>query len=143
MNTTYYAKFDRANNGIGVTFRDIPEAITCGFSESEAMEMAVNALELVLAIRAGEGKPLPVPGPHEPGETQVTITPLGAAKIAIILAMREQGITKAALARMLNCHKPQIDRLVDVDHKTKWPMITHALTVLGRRLIVDVVAAAA
>lgn len=40
----YPAKFVKEDNGYTVTFRDIPEAITCGADMPEAMEMAEDVL---------------------------------------------------------------------------------------------------
>src|SRR5689334_22146276 len=45
----YPAIFLRVKNGIAVTFPDIPEAVTCGYSEGQAMEYAIDALETVLS----------------------------------------------------------------------------------------------
>ncbi|WNS45871.1 type II toxin-antitoxin system HicB family antitoxin [Paenibacillus sp. MMS20-IR301] len=45
---SYYAKFDLAEDGITVTFPDLPGCITCGYSLEEAILMAEAALLLYL-----------------------------------------------------------------------------------------------
>ncbi|WP_458123674.1 type II toxin-antitoxin system HicB family antitoxin [Paenibacillus sp. Z3-2] len=44
----YYAVFNLAEDGINVTFPDLPGCITCGDSVEEALFMAKEALELFL-----------------------------------------------------------------------------------------------
>ena len=50
----------------------------------------------------------------------------------------EQGIRKAELARRLNWHVPQVDRLFDLRHASKFEQIQMAATVLGKRLVLNV-----
>lgn len=51
--------------GFVVRFPDIPEAITQGDDEDEALLYAVDALETALEIYVEERRPLPVPSPAE------------------------------------------------------------------------------
>ncbi len=51
----YYANFDRADDGITVTFRDIPEAITCGHSDAEAIDESVYAKVLLHNVMLEKG----------------------------------------------------------------------------------------
>ncbi|WP_379147444.1 type II toxin-antitoxin system HicB family antitoxin [Paenibacillus sp. sgz500992] len=44
----YYAKFEFAEDGITVTFPDLPGCISCGYSTEEAIGMAKEALSLYL-----------------------------------------------------------------------------------------------
>lgn len=48
MKISYYAHFDYADDGINVTFPDIPNALTCGFTKRHAKKMAGDVLSLVL-----------------------------------------------------------------------------------------------
>lgn len=48
MKISYYAIFEYAEDGISVTFPDIPNAITCGFNKRHAKKMAKDVLSLVL-----------------------------------------------------------------------------------------------
>ena len=65
-----------------------------------------------------------------------------AAKIALYQAMREQGVRKADLARKLKLHPPQVDRLLNLHHKSRLDQLDAALEALGKRLELRVRAAA-
>ena len=54
--------------------------------------------------------------------------------------MLSQGVKKAEMARRLNVHMPQIDRLLDLRHSTKLEFVEQAAVQLGKRL--DIVMAA-
>ena len=139
----YPAQFvSEPEGGFTVTFRDVPEAITCGDTEDEAALMAVDALETALSIYVDGRRPLPLPTAPDTGERLVALSALGMAKVGLYNAMRERGVGKAALARQLNCHLPQIDRLLDLCHASKLEQVEAALAVLGKRLAVEVLDAA-
>ena len=53
--------------------------------------------------------------------------------------MREQGVGKAELARRLGWHMPQVDRVLDVQHRSRLDMMDAALGAIGRRLQVTTV----
>lgn len=56
---TYNAIFSYDTDGITVTFPDLPECITCGFSREEAIRMATEALELCLESYNSNNMPTP------------------------------------------------------------------------------------
>jgi antitoxin HicB len=58
-----------------------------------------------------------------------------AAKLAIYEAMREAGLTQAALAGRLGCDPRQVRRLLDLDHHSR---LDTALAALGKRLVIEV-----
>jgi antitoxin HicB len=121
-----------------VTFADVPEAITFGEDAEEALLHAVDALESALSLYVEARKPLPVPSPLAVGQQSVRPNPLECAKLGVYQAMMAQGIRKAELARRLNWHVPQVDRLFDLRHASKFEQIELAATVLGKRLVVSV-----
>ena len=55
--------------------------------------------------------------------------------------MIKQKVTKTELARRLGVNRPQVDRLVDLLHRSKIEQVEHALRVLGQRIELTVVAA--
>lgn len=121
-----------------VTFADVPEAITFGADEDEALLQAVDALESALAFYVGERKPLPVPSDPATGQRTVRPSALESAKLGVYQAMTEQGIKKAELARRLGWHMPQVDRLFDLRHASRFEHIEAAARALGRRVQVSV-----
>ena len=121
-----------------VTFADVPEALTFGADEDEALLQAVDALETALSFYVDARKPLPVASKAKRGQRTVRPSALDGAKLGVYQAMTEQGIKKAELARRLGWHMPQVDRLFDLRHASRLDQIEAAARVLGRRLEVRV-----
>ena len=121
-----------------VTFADVPEAITFGADEEEALLQAVDALETGLSLYVDARKPLPVPSKVKRGQRTVRPSALECAKLGLYQAMTEQGVKKAELARRLGWHMPQVDRLFDLKHSSRLDQIEAAARVLGRQLEVRV-----
>jgi antitoxin HicB len=121
-----------------VTFADVPEAITFGADEEEALLQAVDALETGLSLYVDARKPLPVPSKAKRGQRTVRPSALECAKLGLYQAMTEQGVKKAELARRLGWHMPQVDRLFDLKHSSRLDQIEAAARVLGRQLEVRV-----
>lgn len=134
----YPAKFDRAKDGIGVTFPGIPEAITCGFSEAQAVEYAVDALETIFSEYMKQRRAIPRPRAHTKGMVPIALPTLTEAKIRLYEAMREAGVRKADLARRMGLQKSQIDRLLDLRHRSRLDQIEAALAKLHKRLAMHV-----
>jgi antitoxin HicB len=64
----------------------------------------------------------------------VPIPALTAAKTALYLALRQDGLTKSEFAARLGCDEKEVRRLLDPRHRSKLPRIQAALAVLGRRV---------
>ena len=123
--------------GFVVTFPDVPEAITQGEDEAEALLAARDALETALAmyVQAGEDLPRPSRRRHR---LVVRPSALACAKLAVYQAMREQGVSQAELARRLRWHLPQVKRVLDLNHASRLEQVEAALAALGRELRVEV-----
>ena len=121
-----------------VTFADVPEALTFGADEDEALLQAVDALETALSFYVDARKPLPAPSKAKRGQHTVRPSALEGAKLGVYQAMTEQGIKKSELARRLGWHMPQIDRLFDLRHASRLDQIEAAARALGRQLDVRV-----
>jgi antitoxin HicB len=116
----------------------VPEAITFGADEDEALLQAVDALETGLSFYVEARQPLPAPGKARKGQKTVCPSALECAKLGVYQAMTEQGIKKAELARRLGWHMPQIDRLFDLRHASRLDQIEAAARALGRYVRVQV-----
>ena len=57
----YPATFEKEGDGYNVTFRDIPEAITCGDDLSDALFMAKDALLTAMDFYFEDHRPVPQP----------------------------------------------------------------------------------
>lgn len=121
-----------------VTFPDVPEAITFGADEDEALLYAVDALETALSFYVDARKALPPVSKAVRGQHTVRPSALECAKLGVYQAMTEQGIKKSELARRLGWHMPQVDRLFDLRHASKLEQIEAAATVLGRHIEIRV-----
>jgi antitoxin HicB len=117
-----------------VTFADVPEAITFGADEDEALLHAVDALESALACYVADRLALPAPSRPKRGQRTVRPSPLECAKLGVYQAMTEQGIKKAELARRLGWHMPQVDRLFDLRHASRLDQLDAAARALGKQL---------
>ena len=114
-----------------VTSPDFPELTTFGDDRDEAVARAVNAFEEALAARIHDRKDLPTPSQ---GETYAVLPTLTSVKVMLYQGMRDQGIGKAELARRLGWHLPQVDRVLDVQHRSRLDQMDAALGAIGRRL---------
>jgi len=120
-----------------VTFVDVPEAITFGADEREALLQAIDALETGLSFYVASRKALPVPSKPKRGQKTVAPSALEGAKLGVYKAMMDQGIRKADLARRLGWHMPQVDRLFDLRHASKFEQLQTAASALGKRLVLS------
>ncbi len=124
-------------DGYSVTFPDVPEAITCGDSWEEAMEMAEDCLGVALGMYVRADEDLPVPGCARDGQVLVPVPLLIAAKLTIYTAMREQGVTSDTLAARLGISVEAARKLVDPRYRSHISQVESALRVVGRALIVE------
>ena len=121
-----------------VTFPDVPEAITFGLDEDEALLHAVDALETALSFYVEARKALPAVSKVKRGQKTVRPSALECAKLGVYQAMTEQGIKKSELARRLGWHMPQVDRLFDLRHASRLDQLEAAAIALGRHVEVSI-----
>jgi len=139
MNMAYPVTFKTYANGqVGAFFADVPEAMTAGAGETEALDRAQDALVVALSGYLDDGRPLPVPGKAKRGQTVVCLPPRVALKLAIHEAMRELAMTQAQLGERLGVDGRQVRRILDLDHESKLSQLEAALAVLGLRVAVSV-----
>jgi antitoxin HicB len=121
-----------------VSFPDVPEAITFGADEDEALLQAIDALESALSFYVEARESLPVASKPRKGQKTVRPSALEYAKLGVYKAMMDQGIKKSELARRLGWHMPQVDRLFDLKHASKFEQIESAANVLGKHIHLQV-----
>ena len=120
-----------------VTFPDVPEAITCGWSWDEAVKMAEECLGLALSFYTDEDEDLPTPSLPTEGQVMIPVPPLVAAKLTIYSAMRDEGITKEAMGQKLGLEEDAVRKLLDPNYRTHFTQVERALRAVGRSLIVE------
>ena len=129
-------KPDRVDGGFVVTFTDLPEAITQGEDVEDALNEAADCLDEAIVNRIVTGLLIPLPSVVKKGCYPVPLAAHSAAKAALYLALQEARVTKADLARRLDCDEKEVRRLLDPRHPSKLPRLEAALAAIGRRLIV-------
>ena len=135
----YPARFSAGSDGrILVEFTDLPRVATDGKDEREAVEEAIDALGSDLSIRLSRHEGIPSPSAPKRGQRLVPVPLWLAPKLALYLAMREQGVSNSELARRLGVHERVVRRMLDPEHATIAEKIQTALAVLGKQLTVEV-----
>ena len=126
------------DGGFVITFRDIPEAITQGDDEAEAMFMARDVLREAMSIYFDEKRPVPMPSEAQHDERMVDLPMSVAAKVLLLNEMLAQKVNASELGRRLGATPQTAARLTNLDHATKIDQIDAALQTLGKRLVLDV-----
>ena len=138
----YPVRLERDTNGtILAGFPGVPEAHNFGEDREEALARAVDALETAFMGYIEDRRPIPDPSPFQRGAF-VAIPALTEAKLALYSAMRAGRIGKTELARRLNCHLPQVDRLLNLRHRSRLDRLEAACRALGKELLVQILDAA-
>ena len=136
---SYPVKMERdSSNTYLVTFPDIPEAVSVGDDEDEALLNALDALESAIEIYFDEKREVPPPSKAKKGQPVVKLPALVVSKVLLANEMIRQGVRKSELARRLDVHMPQIDRLLDPRHSSKLDAIEAAFAKLGKQLEVSI-----
>lgn len=124
--------------GFVVTFRDIPEAITQGDDEADAVAMAQEALITAMDFYFEDKREVPSPSALKSGEQLVALPPSLVSKVLLLNEMVRQEVTASELARRMGTIPQEINRIIDLRHTTKIDRIADALGALGKRLDLSV-----
>ena len=130
---------DTADGGFVVTFVDIPEAITQGDTEAQALAAARDALESALDFYFEDKRAVPPPSKAKRGQHVVELAASLSAKVLLLNEMVTQNVRPAELARRLNTTPQEVNRLTNVKHTTRIDGIAAALQALGKHLDMRVV----
>ena len=142
MRFTYPARLRPDSTGeLIVSFRDLPECLTSGTSEAEALAEAADALEEAIAGRMDDAEHIPVPSARRSGEHHVAVSAGTAAKAALALALRESRLSRVTLAQRLGVDEKAVRRMLDPRHRTAVHRIEAALRMLGQELVIETRAA--
>jgi antitoxin HicB len=126
------------NDTLLVSFPDIPEAHTFGDDETDALERAKDALVTALEARIRDRESIPKPSSIAKGMASVPVPALVELKLGLYETMRAHKVGRAALARTLDVHMPQVDRLLDLRHQSRLDLLEVALGSLGCEVTVSV-----
>lgn len=129
MQYAYPCVLTSEEDGVSVSFPDIPEALTCGDDRSDALVTALCAY-----VYGREG--IPAPSLVVKGQELIAVPLVVAAKLALYSAMRQQGISKTGLARRLGLSEGAVRKLLDPDHRSHIGQVEKALSALGHSLVI-------
>ena len=132
---------DEANDGALswlVTAPAFPEVTTFGDNQEDACRNGLNAIEEAIAARISDGDPIPLPLAETHGKGRfVELSALTYLKTGLYMICREKDISRAELARRLNRHREQVDRLFRLDHKSQLDQLEAAFKAIGVPLSFD------
>ena len=137
----YPVKLKRVDGVVMVTSPDLPEFSSVGDTEEEALREALDGIETTLQMYMQDRLDIPMPSDRKRGQRLVELLPLAVAKIGLYQVMQSKGLRKADLARLLGVHLPQVDRLLDLRHRSKLEQVDAALHAVGYRIELTVLAA--
>ncbi len=134
----YRVKLENDEGTVLVTSPDFPDVITFGETREDALHYAVGAFREIIASRIYYKEPIPKPSRIKAGEPFITLPLQTEMKVRLYEALQENGMKKAELARMLNLHRQEIDRLLDFKQSTSIGKIEAAFAALGKQLKIEV-----
>ena len=111
------------------TSPDFPELTIFVDNRLDAVARSAHAFEEAIAARIHDRKDIPTPSR---GDTYAILPTLTSVKVMLYQEMREQRVSKAELARRTGWHLPQVDRALDVQHRSRFDMMDAALAASGR-----------
>jgi len=136
----YPVDLERDDDTILVGSPDFPEMHTFGDDEADALHHAVAAMETAILGRMIDREPIPYPSRVK--RHSIVLPTQTALKVELYRALLEEGLRKADLARRLQWHAPQVDRLFDVRHASRLDQIEAAFKALGREIDFEISKAA-
>lgn len=125
------------NGSYLVTCPDIPEMASVGDDIEEALLEAREGLQTALEFYFDNRRAVPLPSKAKKGQYMVSLSVLQSMKVFLLNEMIEQGVRKAEIARRLDVHLPQIDRLLNFKHPTKVDFVEKAYATLGKHFSVQ------
>ena len=117
-----------------MTFPDIPEAATSAHNETNALHLALEALESALEFCFADGRPVPMPSAPKRGQRTVTLPASMSAKVLLLNEMLAQNVRPVDLAPLLGTTPPAVNRLTNLRHSAKIDGLVEAFHVLGKKL---------
>ena len=133
----YPVTLQRLSETVLVSFPDVPEALTEGDTEQDALDEAHDCLVAALSGYIHAGRPIPCPS-EKKDPPFIELSPIVTAKLALYRAMREQQIDDGTLAKRLGTTEITVTRFLDLDYRSHIDHIAAALDVLGQHLVVAV-----
>lgn len=120
------------SGGYVVSFPDVPEALSQGDTREEALANALDALVTAFEFYFEDNERIPEPGPVV--DEFVEVPSSFTAKVLMLNAFVESGLTRVELASRMGVKKQEITRLFDLNHTTKIDTIRQAMAAMNKPL---------
>jgi antitoxin HicB len=121
----------QADGGVLVRFPDLPEAVTEGDDENDALAQAADCLAEAIAGRITDREAIPAPS-RVAASVPVALEPVLAYKVALYAAMRAGGLSRVGLALRLGIDEKDVRRLLDPRHRgSRLERLIEALAACG------------
>lgn len=140
MKTAYAVRLTPVEDEVIVSCRDLPEVVTSGRDETDALAMAEDAIDVAVSFAIDDGIEVAEPSELEPGEVLVNLPAQTAAKLAVWRAFLSAGISKSELARRLGVGENEARRILSPRYRTKLDRLEDAARALGARIVIDLAA---
>ena len=131
---TYGVEIREEESDFVVFVRDLPEVVSSSDSLEEALDLAADAVEAIVASRMERDQPLAPPSSVGRDEHPVTLPAPLAAKASVYSAWKAANMTKVELARRLIRNEAEVRRILNPRHGTKLDQLEEAARVLGGHL---------
>ena len=139
MKLAYFGVFETAEDGVSVTFPDVPGAKASGLDLEDAREQAGEALLLALCHLASRNEDFPTPAATGLPEDLVRIGVLEHSKL--LLHRETRYMSQANLGDLMGAPKGSAQtigkRMLDFNHKSHIGSIEEALAKLKCRISLD------
>jgi antitoxin HicB len=110
---------------------DIPEVLTSGATEAEAIAAAEDALEEAVLGRLANGRDVPLPSGVLGGQGVAFLAPVTAARVLVDIKRRACGWSKSQLAREMGRDEKIVRRILDGRGGVSMETALDALKALG------------
>jgi antitoxin HicB len=137
MQFAYPYEVEKDGDTLVVSFPDVPGALTQVDRDEDFNNVARDCLVAALGGYAELRQGPPRPSAAR-GRSVVALDILLSAKLALLTAMIEAGVTNVELARKLSVSEKVARRLRDLDHPSRIDRLEAALACLGQQLELSV-----
>jgi antitoxin HicB len=127
----YAVEFQPDDNGtLLVTCPAFPEVTSFGDNADDALTHALGAIEEAMAARIAAGQSVPKCSQRHPGGPAVKLPLLTALKGELYSTVRRKDVSRAELTRRLGWKRNSVDRLFQINHRSRVEQIEAAFAAL-------------
>jgi len=133
----YPVEFENDEGVVIATAPDLPGTHDCGATREEALIHLRGAALAIIQSLIDDKEPIPDPSPPK-GRAVIALPSQAWTKVLLYRALREKGWRKADLARALKLDQKAVDRLLSVNHASRWEQVDEAFRALGKAFVPDI-----